>query len=96
MFDSWAKVAYQALLGWDAQYVIALRTMRLAKGGRSARKEIAGMIEEKARALVQAQVAIAQGFTATRTSRSHKIPNAVLRVYRKRVRRNKRRLSRRQ
>jgi hypothetical protein len=96
MFDPWTKLALQmASLAWDAQHVIALRMFRLANGGRHARKEMAGMIEEKARAMVEAQVAIARGFIPTTTSRSHKISKDVLRVYRRRVRRNKKRLSRR-
>jgi hypothetical protein len=93
MFDSWTRLACQmALLGWDAQHVIALRMMRLAKGGRLARKEIANMVDEKTRAVVEAQMAI---FVAAGSSRSHQIAKDVVRGYRRRVRKNKRRLSRR-
>ncbi len=42
---------------WEAQSVITLRLLRLAKGGASAEAEVQRMFAEKAAALVEAQIA---------------------------------------
>ena len=92
MFNPWFKLAYEtAWLGFDAQRVIALRFMRLATGGAAGRAEAQRMMSEKAAALVEAQIAAA-GALAVGTSAA--AARKVLAVYKKRVRANKRRLSR--
>jgi hypothetical protein len=40
MFGIWLAVAEGTLLGFDAQRVIALRAMKIAAGGSSARSEV--------------------------------------------------------
>ncbi len=81
-----------AQLATDAQTVIALRMMRIARGGRSASREAQRMVTEKAVAAAAAQglaaFALLSGKSAdaaSKTSLSH---------YRQVVRRNKARLSR--
>ncbi len=44
---------------WEAQRVITLRLLRIAKGGASAEAEVQRMFIEKAAALVEAQIAAA-------------------------------------
>jgi hypothetical protein len=80
-------------IGFEAQSVIALRMLRLAAGGAHARAEAGRMVTEKVLAAGEAQAA-ATGAVL----RGHKKPavaGKVLNVYKKRVRANKRRLSRR-
>ena len=92
MLNAWMKLASQmAALSWDAQQVIALRMLRIAQGGRRGHKEIGTMTAEKVKALVEAQYALAR--VAPRSS--HQAAKTILGVYRKRVRKNKGRLSRR-
>jgi hypothetical protein len=92
MLNPWIKLASQmAALSWEAQQVIALRMFRIAQGGRRGHKEISTMTAEKVKTLVEAQLALAR--IAPRSS--HQAAKTVLGVYRKRVRRNKGRLSRR-
>ncbi len=93
MFDSWLSLANKtAQLSMEAQSVIALRMMRISGGGAAAQSEIQTMFSEKAAALGQAQLAMAQGFMTnadhTRTARK------VLSIYKKRVHANSVRLSR--
>jgi hypothetical protein len=92
VINPWFSLAYEATqLGFDAQRVIALRFMRLATGGASGQAEAHRMISEKPTALVEAQFAaagaLAGGSSAVATRK-------ILAVYKKRVRANKRRLSR--
>jgi hypothetical protein len=47
MFGSWLAVAEGTLLGFEAQRVIALRAMKIAAGGSSARSEVSRMVTEK-------------------------------------------------
>ena len=94
MFNPWLLLACDAArLGFEAQSVIALRLARLAAGGASAWPEAQRMVSEKAAALVEAHVATIGG--AVRGHRSAQVAKKVLRIYKKRVRANKRRLSRR-
>lgn len=88
----WIRFASQmATLSWEAQQVIALRMFRIAQGGRRGHKEISTMTAEKVKALIEAQCALAR--VAPRSS--HHAAKTILGVYRKRVRKNKGRLSRR-
>ena len=45
MFGIWLAVAEGTLLGFDAQRVIALRPMKIAAGGSSARSEVSRMVQ---------------------------------------------------
>ncbi len=79
------------MLGWEAQGVMALRFMRLAAGGAPGQAEASRMIAEKAVALGEAQAAAATA--ALRGSTGHHVAKKVLGVYKKRVRSNRRRLT---
>jgi hypothetical protein len=93
MFNPWLSIACDAArLGFEAQWVIAARMMRLAAGGALAETELHRMISEKTATFVEAQM-----MAAGALARGRKSPAAAreaLGVYRKRVRRNRRRLSR--
>jgi hypothetical protein len=92
VFKSWFPLAYEAAqLGFDAQRVITLRFMRLATGGASGQDEAQRMISEKSAAFAEAQIAAAGPLAGGKSDVATK---KVLAVYKKRVRANKRRLSR--
>jgi hypothetical protein len=76
---------------WEAQAVMFLRCLRIAQGGAKAEAETARMVTEKIAALAEAQVAVTAA--ALTGSRKHGTAKKALGVYAKRVRRNKRRLS---
>ena len=91
LWNHWSVWPVQiAALNLEAQQVMALRMWRLARGGARAEAEAQRMVAEKLAALSEAQV----GATAVMLRRGkHKaMAKNTLRVYRKRVRRNKRRL----
>jgi hypothetical protein len=91
-WNAWFVLASQAaLLGFEAQQVIALRLMRLAAGGALAESEAGRMIAEKVEALGEAQVAAAIATMKGRSS--NQIAKKSLGVYKKRIRRNRRRLA---
>ena len=93
MFDSWLRLTVQAAqLGLEAQSVIALRLMRLAGGGAPGLTEARRMVTDKMAALTEAQLAAAP---TVPIGTSHKVAAKVLRVFTKRVRANKNRLSNR-
>jgi len=94
-WNAWFGLASQAaLLGWEAQNVMALRMMRLAAGGALARSESARMISEKMFALGEAQAAAAMAaMTTTTGGDSTRVAKKVMRVYKRRVRKNRRRLA---
>ncbi len=93
LWNSWLALSAQAaLLGWDAQRVIALRLVRLAAGGARGRAEARRMIAEKLAAAAEAQAAVAANAIAGGSG--HRAGRKVLRIYGKRVRANRRRLSR--
>ncbi|MBO0734751.1 MAG: hypothetical protein J2P49_10655 [Methylocapsa sp.] len=77
-------------LGAAAQTVIALRLIRLAKGGAGARHEAKRMVDEKITAALHANSEAARSILAGRATQ---IPARTLALYRARVRRNLRRLS---
>ena len=94
MFNPWLDLSFKAFqLGLETQSVVALRMMRLASGGARAQTEARRMVSEKAAAAVEAQVAVTTAALAGH--RDHVIAGKALKVFRKRVRANKRRLSRR-
>jgi hypothetical protein len=67
----------------EAQHVIALRLMKLAKGGAAAQREAHRMISEKMVASMEAAAALASG----------KSPKSIVRRYRTIIRANGKRLS---
>lgn len=85
MLRVWMDLAFtSARLCQEAQVVVALRVMRLARGGVAAQREAERMAVEKGVALAESMMTLATGGTM------HK----VVRRYRSKVRGNKRRLSR--
>jgi hypothetical protein len=82
MFKFWYDAA---MLSFEAQQVIALRMMRLSRGGRHARTEAGRMVTEK----------VAESMAAAATLLRGGSGGAVVAQVRRRVRRNSRRLSRR-
>jgi hypothetical protein len=90
---AWLGLSLQgANLAWDAQSVIALRLMRLGMGGAKAQAEARRMLSEKFAAAAEVQV----GATAAAMlgQNSHRVAKKAFSAYRKRVRRNRRRLAR--
>ncbi|MGB6537689.1 MAG: hypothetical protein WBF58_17200 [Xanthobacteraceae bacterium] len=93
MWNSWLALSVQATrLGWEAQSVIALRIMRLATGGARGQAEANRMVTEKVAALAEAQGAAAAA--AIMGGNSERVAKSVMRVYRKRIRGNRRRFKR--
>lgn len=93
IWNPWLALSAQtALLGWEAQRVIALRLMRIAGGGARGHAEAQRMVTEKLAAAVEAQAAVAASAIAGGSTRG--VAKKVLGVYGKRVRANRRRLSR--
>jgi len=93
MTNPWLTLGFNMWrLGLEAQAVMALRLTRLAAGGVLAEREAARMMSEKSLAAFQAGLTAA---TMAATGRgTPAIGRAVVRGYRKRVRTNRRRLSR--
>jgi hypothetical protein len=90
--DLWRAYLRLAQIGWDANVVVALRLMRLASGGALAQREAQRMIAEKAVAAGEAQtVAAAKMLSGRGVKAATKSASA---VYRRKVRANRRRLSR--
>ena len=94
MFNPWLALGFKAVqLGAEAQSVIALRMLRLAAGGSRREAEVTRMVTEKVTAAAEAQVAAAAAAISGRPQ--HVVANKALKVLKRRVRANKRRLSRR-
>ena len=92
MLNPWFAILFQAArLGWDAQTVIALRWMRLAGGDPAGHSEARRMVTEKLAALTEAHTAAAT--VAIKGGTAPAVAKKVIRVYKKRVGANKRRLS---
>jgi len=86
MFAQWWKLSSDlAFAGMEAQGVIALRMMKLARGGPAAEREARRMVAEKIGASAEAAVALASG----------RSPDSVVRRTRTVIRANKKRLSKR-
>jgi hypothetical protein len=93
-WNAWCALSLQAAkLGWEAQGVIALRMMRLATPSAGSRTEARRMVTEKVTALAEAQAATVAA--VIKGGKSHRVAKKVLGVYKKRVRANRRRLTRR-
>jgi hypothetical protein len=84
MMKTWTKLALDAArLSAEAQSVIALRMMRLVKGGKIGEREARRMVAEKGVAFAEAAATLASGGSL----------NKVVRRVRSRVSQNRRRLS---
>lgn len=93
MHNSWLALTFKTMqLGFEAQRVIALRVMRLAAGGARGKSEGRRMVAEKVAALAEAQIAAASAVMAGR--KGPVVAAKVLRIVKKRVGANRRRLSR--
>ena len=91
-WNTWARLAMQAVAtGFEAQSVMALRFMRFAAGGARAQSEARRMVTEKVMALGEAQSAAA--VAAIKGDKGHRVATKALRVYKRRVRKNRRRLA---
>ena len=91
-WNTWCALSLQATrLGWEAQSVIALRMMRLATQSAGSQTEARRMVTEKVAALAEAQTAAATA--VIKGGKSHRVAKKVLGVYKKRVRANRRRLT---
>jgi hypothetical protein len=92
MLNPWLALTFRtARLIWEAQGVMALRLIKLARGGSAAQSEASGMIGEKLAAFLDAQAvaatAVLGGSSGARTA------TRVLNVYRRKVPANRRRLA---
>src|SRR5262245_7092855 len=91
-WNAWTRLTMQvAVTGFEAQSVMALRFMRLASGGARAQSEARRMVTEKMMALGEAQGATTRA--AFKGDKGHRVATKVLRVYKRRVRKNRRRLT---
>jgi hypothetical protein len=89
--NSWFSLPFKAAqLGLEAQTVIGLRMMRLVSGGTAAAAEAELMVTEKAWTALEAQAEFAAN---TLRGRHHRATDRALDLYRRRVRANRRRLS---
>jgi hypothetical protein len=79
MFPSWM------MLGLEANHVVGLRVTRMMRGGASARREAKLMVTEKMEAALEASTRMMTGASA----------DEVIRMYRRRVAANARRLGKR-
>ena len=94
MFNPWFAFSLNAFqMGVEAQSVMALRLLRFASGGARSEAEATRMLAEKVTAAEEAQAVAA--LAAMNGKQSHVVAGKALNVYRKRVRANRRRLSRR-
>ena len=90
-WTNWSKLwTDAAMMGVEAQQVIALRMWTAAMGGAAAMGEAERMVAEKAKAAFDAQRIIA---TSALIGAPHLGPERAVALYRRRVRANRRRLS---
>ena len=90
---NWYQIGLNAWdLGVEASAVVALRALKLMEGGIAAEAESRRMIEEKFRAAVELQTKLVAGALQTTP---HAAVDRTLKHYRRKVRANRRRLSRR-
>lgn len=87
----WANMAFQsAMLAIEAQQVIALRLSKIALGGPDMRRETELMVSEKVAAMVEGSQIIMAAAIAGDTGLAH---DKVIKLYRSKVRANRKRLS---
>jgi len=90
--NPWFSIARDAgRLAVEAQSVVALRLARLAVGGKRGKSEARRMVAEKAAAAGRANAAAARALFAG--AHPSKAAGKALRVYSRRVKRNRRRLT---
>ena len=92
MKNPWLAWFDAAAFATEAQWVVALRMVRLAAGGALAATETQRMVSEKVLAGAQAQIAAASALTAGRGFAG--AARAAATPYRRAVRANRRRLTR--
>jgi hypothetical protein len=69
MYTAWMKLTLDAArLGYEAQTVMTLRMLKLARGGKAAEAEAQRMMTEKGAALAEAAATLATGGSKTRWS----------------------------
>lgn len=89
--NPWFELGMDAFaLGVEAQAVVALRMMKFAAGGPAAASEATQMISEKLIAAAEIQAKVANGLLS---GTSHLTPARTVAHYRRKVRANRRRLS---
>src|SRR5262245_6076392 len=93
VLNPWHAYIRAAQVGWDANVVVAMRLMRLAARGALAQREAQRMVAEKVTAIAEAQAAaVAKMIMGGGMAAATKSASA---VYRRKVRANQRRLTRR-
>src|SRR5262249_41406217 len=91
-WKAWARLGMQGgVTGFEAQNVLALCFTRPAAGGARAQSEARRMVTEKVMALGEAQSAAT--VAAIKGAKGPRVATKVLRVYKRRVRKNRRRLT---
>ncbi len=91
-YNPWLKLSLDAMeLGAEASNVIALRMLKLAGGGAAAALEAERMVSEKVAAAMDAHSALVLGALS---GAPHAGPDRAVAVYRRKVRANRRRLTR--
>ncbi len=90
--NPWLKLSVDTFwLGAEASQVVALRMMKLAGGGAGAAAEAQRMVTEKVAAAMAVQTELALG---AMSGSPHAGPTKAVALYRRKVRANRRRLSR--
>jgi hypothetical protein len=91
--NPWFTIGFDAFtLGIEAASVMALRSLALAQGGAKAQAEAVRMVSEKAEAAAALAVRAAMGDLGTKPAT---ISSRTLKHYRRKVRSNRRRLTKR-
>jgi len=94
MFNPWFPLIFKTMqLGVEAQSVIGLRMMRFANGGAAAQAEASRMIMDKIGAGIEMQAVLAAGIASGENETV--LAGKALRVMKRRVHANQRRLARR-
>jgi hypothetical protein len=89
---NWVRLNLDLMsLGVEASEVMTLRLLKLAAGGAAATAEAERMVSEKLQAAAEVQ---ADAFAAALKGEHRRTPRRALAHYRKKVRANRRRLSR--
>jgi hypothetical protein len=92
MTGLWRQWLDVARLGLEAQHVIALRMMRMVSGDTRSKTEMRRMVTEKAAAVVASQMSAGAALVSGKSLRT--AGKRAITPYRRRVRANRRRLSR--
>ncbi len=88
---NWTKLLTDSVtLGMNANHVVALRMAKIARGDAAAHAESKMMLDEKVRAVIDANMEAARSIM---TGQAHLAPTRALSVYQKRVHKNLSRLT---